>query len=187
MAYVKEYGYFLHPDLNYNRVLYPDQYKPLCNTLYKYWEEQEKVAQSYEVLVDSTFDADLEELVAKIPQQGPDPIAMTSNELQNLFDDGITGVNQRSRSFGQPPTSVLNKMRENMAKEHSSTEQPDEEFLEDLRDDIAQWEIKDGVDESGEIPSDADITPQAGKPNDAMSSTKNNVPVNEKKGNRRKQ
>ncbi|EKJ69232.1 hypothetical protein FPSE_10570 [Fusarium pseudograminearum CS3096] len=186
MAYVKEYGYFLHPDLSYNRVLYPDQWKPLCNTLYKYWEEQEKVAKSYEVLVDSTFNTDLDELEAKVPPKDSDPTAMTSDELQNLFDDGITGVNQRSRSFGQPPTSVLNKMRENMAEEHSSNEQPDDQFLQGLRHDIAQWEVKDEIDKSREIPSDADITPEAGTPNDAMSSPKNNVPVKAKKGNRLK-
>ncbi|KAF5232634.1 hypothetical protein FAUST_8666 [Fusarium austroamericanum] len=154
--------------------------------MHKLWQDQAKVAQSHQVLVDSTFNIALEELVAKIPTPDPESTAMTSDELQNLFDSGITGVNDRSRSFGQPPTSVLNKMRENMAEEHSSNEQPDEEFLEDLRDDIAKWEIKDEVDESGEIPSDADVTSQAGKPNDAMSSPKNNVPVNAKKGSRRK-
>ncbi|KAI6755440.1 hypothetical protein HG531_004546 [Fusarium graminearum] len=151
--------------------------------MHKLWQDQAKVAQSHQVLVDSTFNIALEELVAKIPTPDPESTAMTSDELQSLFDSGITGVNDRSRSFGQPPTSVLNKMRENMAEEHSSNEQPDEEFLEDLRDDIAKWEIKDEVDESGEIPSDADITSQAGKPNDAMS-PKNNVPVNAKKGSR---
>ncbi|KAK6708110.1 hypothetical protein SNK04_009069 [Fusarium graminearum] len=117
--------------------------------MHKLWQDQAKVAQSHQVLVDSTFNIALEELVAKIPTPDPESTAMTSDELQSLFDSGITGVNDRSRSFGQPPTSVLNKMRENMAEEHSSNEQPDEEFLEDLRDDIAKWEIKDEVDESG--------------------------------------
>ncbi|GKU14039.1 hypothetical protein FLAG1_10049 [Fusarium langsethiae] len=115
-----------------------------------------------------------DEFVIKTPA-----FPMTSDELHEAINSRISNVNTRSRSFGKPPTSALNKMRRNMATENASDEQLDDEFLEGLRDDIAEWETNEEVTESGKISPEADITAEVGTLDDAVAPPKADVPVDD--------
>jgi hypothetical protein len=110
---------------------------------------------------------------------------MTSEELQKAIDDRMLNIDRRTRSYGQLPTNMLRKMQRKMAGQDPSDDQLDDDFLESIRNDMAEWEetgdeVQGEVSDKRESPAEAE-TPslKVGMPDDAGLPPNADVPVDD--------
>lgn len=125
------------------------------------------------------------------PEPANDPgFPMTSYELQKAIDERTQDFNlkwpknDRPRKHDQIPQNTLRNMRKTMADEDPSDDQLDDDFLEGIRGDIAEWETTDNLVERGlpdeeEKPLGAGIPSELRTPDDAGALPDTDVPVDD--------